>query len=378
VPPALPWGLIGALALAAGVERGLARHRVDFTPSTTAIYEFARAAVRREAPFRPILCFGDSLMKCALLPRVIEERTGRAAYNLAVTGSTPVHHYYLLRDALRARARPRAVLVDFKGYLLEPDPLLFAREYKGLTRAGDALDLARETGRPDLALRWALGRLCLAYRYHDELRKAVADALAGRPLDGWPEVKKHLGEWKANLGAHPLPKNPVIPTLRPLPFEDKVLNPAWRCHPNNRLYIRKFFEETARRRIPVYVLDFPAIPRVQSRREALGLDRRYDEDVLSLAAGYPNVTVLDARGLGLPAEDFADAAHLDRDGSVAVSRAVAEALAQADGPRTASAAPAPPGPRTIRLAAAPAPAAAAAGPDARAGTARRTPETTRR
>ena len=104
------------------------------------------------------------------------------------------------------------------------------------------------------------------------------------------------------------------------------LNTAWKPTPVNLRYVRKFFEVTTARKIPTYLVVTPLFPRVQRGRETLGLDARYDREVLDLAAEYPGVVVLDGRRMGIASDSFTDAEHLDRDGAAVFSTAVSDAL----------------------------------------------------
>ena len=72
-----------------------------------------RAASRR-APDAEILCFGDSMIKFGMAPRVLEDRLGRRAFNLALYAGSPTASYFLLRRPLESGAKPAAVLVDFQ------------------------------------------------------------------------------------------------------------------------------------------------------------------------------------------------------------------------------------------------------------------------
>ena len=65
-----------------------------------------------------VLAFGDSMVEFGVLPGVIAERSGLRAINLAVHDGSPAVSYFLLRRALEAGARPRAIVVDFMPHQL--------------------------------------------------------------------------------------------------------------------------------------------------------------------------------------------------------------------------------------------------------------------
>src|SRR5438270_8293179 len=81
-PGRLPWGSLGLLAWVLTVEVWLSDRRLDLTPEQVWGWGRAGWAAREQAHGYPILCFGDSLMRGGIMPRVIEHRTGKAAYNL--------------------------------------------------------------------------------------------------------------------------------------------------------------------------------------------------------------------------------------------------------------------------------------------------------
>src|SRR5262249_35519035 len=110
----IPWGLLGMVGLIIAVESFVARHDLDFTPWGSAAWSASPEAARREAPSCEVLCFGDSLVKLGVLPRVIEGVTGKRAYNLSICAAQAPASYFLLRRGLEAGAKPSAILVDYK------------------------------------------------------------------------------------------------------------------------------------------------------------------------------------------------------------------------------------------------------------------------
>src|SRR5690349_12144950 len=87
---AWPWGLIGMLGLVAAAEASVRRHEdADFTTNIATSWRFSAHQAARRATKCEVLCFGDSMVKFGLLPRVIESRIGRSAYNLAAYAGPP-------------------------------------------------------------------------------------------------------------------------------------------------------------------------------------------------------------------------------------------------------------------------------------------------
>lgn len=350
----LPWGLLGMCLLAAGVEHEVARSRLQFAPPVAAVFEFAGKAAEREAVASPVLCLGDSLIKDGVLPRVIEERTGLKSYNLGITGASPAYAYFVLRRALAAGARPAAVFVNVKGYRLSIRPLGNWRGMMQFARPAECLELAWDSQDPEVVAQWLLGRLSPTYRDRDDIRAAVLAALRGKKHSQAGTVIAHQRNWRLNRGAQVLPKNPAATSVEEFWDEKLALDTAWVPNPGNVTYLKKFLATAAAHRVPVYLVVFPFVPRVQRKREALGLEARYDRVVVDEALRFPNVTVVDARRMDLNPADFADASHLDLDGATAFSHALADVLL---------AGPPAPGVRTVRLTPSRVPARVAARPE---------------
>src|SRR5262249_9760729 len=146
----------------------------------------AARAARREARRAEVLCFGDSLVKLGVLPRVLERRTGRSAYNLATQGSPAPAPFFLLRRALEAGARRRAVLVDYSPQVLPTPPRESLPYWPELIGVREAIELgwAARDARFVAATALALALPTLKNRLAS--RDAVRTALGGgdnRPME---------------------------------------------------------------------------------------------------------------------------------------------------------------------------------------------------
>ena len=140
------------------------------------------ASASPEVRSASVLCFGDSLVKLGLQPRILAAQLGegRRAYNLALCAGRAPASYFLLRRALEAGAKPEAVVVDFNDSFLAEPPATTLRLYAELLRPAEVRDLARTMREPDFAATvWTYQGLGLA-RNRFELRRAVADLGAGR------------------------------------------------------------------------------------------------------------------------------------------------------------------------------------------------------
>src|SRR3712207_5201220 len=95
-----PLGLAGMLALVVAVERGSARLDRATINSWGIDWQQSDRAARRPATRCAILCVGDSMIKFDVLPRVLQARLGRPAYNLGLSAGNPAPTFFVLRHAL--------------------------------------------------------------------------------------------------------------------------------------------------------------------------------------------------------------------------------------------------------------------------------------
>ena len=111
--PRWPIGLLGAVAIIVAAEGYVARRKDDLTSIYAIEWRLNARSIRRHAAGSSVLCFGTSLTRMGVSPRVLEETMRLPAYNFAMSGAQPFACYVALRDALASGAKPRAVLVDF-------------------------------------------------------------------------------------------------------------------------------------------------------------------------------------------------------------------------------------------------------------------------
>ncbi len=328
-----PTGLVGMLALMVAVEVAFARASPALESLSAADWVLARRAAASPAVMRAeVLCVGDSLLKMGVIPVVVEDRLDRPVYNLAALGAAPPATYALLKRALDAGARPRAIVLDAKAAQLS------RHEYRAVV--GDwslLLDLPE-------AFRFAwidddLGlfglyviHLLPTVRLRSDARRVIVDRLAGRAGD--PPWRPAIGrQYRTNRGAVVLADRPggsgdPAPDGALTPGESAVCYPdSWTPWPTNVAYLDKTLALAASRSIPAFFVIPPAHPAVQARRESLGLDADYVALVRRLVARYENVTVVDGRHAGFPPRACFDGRHLNSDGAAALSRSLAEFIA---------------------------------------------------
>jgi hypothetical protein len=341
-PGRAPWGLIGMLGLVWLAEGIVARYEQDWRPLMAWSWATASRAARQEAVGCEVLCLGDSQVQMGVLPRVLDERLGARAYNLAIWRGQPASSYFLLRRALASGARPRAVVAGFFPGLLASPARVNASLWTELLEGPEWLDLLWTARDPRLAA-YTIGRWLLpSLAARDEVRAEAAAVLGRRANPSRAKTLAYRRNWRANRGAQATDKQ--------INFRDDGGDPdagrrlaGWRCRPENDAYLRRFLDLAARHEIPVYWLLAPLSPATRARRDQNGLEAEYTRFVRGMQAGYPGLTIVDARSLDLDKEVFADPVHLDAQGAAALSAEVAEAL------RDLSANRSPDAPRWVEL-----------------------------
>ncbi|MFO0951684.1 MAG: hypothetical protein U0835_11140 [Isosphaeraceae bacterium] len=320
----MPRGLLGMLCLVVAVEGLLFQQRARIG-AAHADHETA-VSLSKQAVDGDLLCFGDSLLKCALFPRVVEEHSGIRAYNLAIAGGTAPVSYAMLCRALDQGVRPRAVMVDFESLLLGSHVLSCQRAVVEVAGPAQILEYAWEVGRPEVVPYWLTHLALRSVRVRHEIRTAVRDALQARQR---PQVQAEAiarRNWEENRGAFDIAGSGAPPDLDRDTFTQRFLDPVWNPGTKNLAFVRKFLQPPAPRGCPWWSWCPPLHPEVQAGRDRLGLESRFDRRVLDVVARMPHVTVLDGRGLVLPATSFVDSKHMNHEGGVVFSRVVAEAL----------------------------------------------------
>jgi hypothetical protein len=321
----LPWGLLGMLASVLVVECSFARNDINFLGPETASWRLGPQSARRRAPAAEILCFGDSLVKLGVVPKVLERRLKRRVYNLALIAGQPPATFFLLRKALEAGAKPSALIVDYEPHLLSLPPQKKAPLWSELAGVRDCFELAWTAREASFFGAVMLARCLPSARFRWEIRNTLRDSLRGTTAAVGPEIAAHWRNWNWNQGAMILPKN-LANTGRVDPPNWILYPDRWWSDPINTVYVRRFLDLAAERHIPVFWVIPPMVPQVQATREQKGLDALYTRYARAVQARYSNLVVVDARHAGYPHRLFVDAAHLDRDGARRFSAELADVL----------------------------------------------------
>ena len=314
------------LVLVAAIEATVANHRADFAPPWAEDWRFSAWAAERKAPECTVLCFGDSLIKYGVLPRVIEAKTGLKTYNLATSGGTIPSAYFLLRRALDAGAKPKAVVVDFAALMLKNSDALTLQNYPELASIADCFDLARTAGDARFLAASALAKVVPSFHWRFEARALVRSSFDGRSGSHRAAGATFRRNWEAEQGAQPMPPGRVRH-----PSEDDLIDgvspESWSIGPRDEAYLDRFIGMAEGRGIPVYWLIPPLSPESHARRKARGADEAYGRLARSKQAKFANLTVLDARSSGYDDSVHLDHIHLDRIGAGILSGDVSAILA---------------------------------------------------
>lgn len=339
-----PSGLLGMLIAITAIELVVAHHKLDLTPIVGIDWNQVGRRLERSVRENEILCFGDSMIRHGVLPRVIQQRTGRRCLSLAVAAGQAPIDYFLLRRALEAGARPTALLVNFKPYLLEIDPMPNVWLYQQLLSFRECWDLAQTTRSDELFSRVVLGRLLPSVRNRTDLRDHLLAAFDGQSRSMRQANRFHLDQWRYHRGSQLTSPNPQFQPadLERAEFQSLFKTP-WTPSPVMVAYARRFLQLAAENDIPVFWLMPPYSPEARTRREQRGLETAYTEFALQIQAEFPNLVVLDGRQADYPRSVFVDPSHLDGIGGTTLSAALADVLRTAmESKRT--------GPRWLELA----------------------------
>lgn len=327
----IPIGLLGMSALIALVEMAIASRQPAFVNAWACDWRQSASAASFGAEVRNagILCVGDSLAKFGIVPMVLEARLGLKAYNLAVSAGTPPASFYLLRRALEAGARPRAVLFECSPHALAM-PIPCSRVLMPeLARINEAIDLGIMSRDPELLGCLLTAKLLNSIKDRLELRAWAWSCLT----DGKDDVRSrrliravfernrqvnHGGEFQRH---RPRPRGGGWDELRPVFAPD-----SWSMTAEMHSYITRLFELTAAEGVPVYWVLPPLCPELHALRERKGLEAQLAGTIAEFQGRFPHVTVLDARCSGYDDDVFVDAIHLDSQGAAALSHQVADVL----------------------------------------------------
>jgi hypothetical protein len=320
------------LALMAIVEVGLEAGGAESW--ALALWRGEARSVASEAAVRAeVLCLGDSLVKTGVVPAALEVRLDRTTYNLGAWGSPTPLSYFLLRRALDAGARPRALVLDaHEPQLWSSNRRADIAAWAGLIRPTEALRLALDAGDPGFFGLYLVHRLVPSVRLRHDVRAAVADRLAGRvprsPVPWSPVVARQ--QWR-NRGAVLFRRVEPSEEPRPWALADASADAGGgTCRDvlaTNLDYLDRLLALARSRGIAVFLVVPPLHPVVQAERERLGQEASYLGLLRPICERYDNVVVVDGRHSGYSPGQFLDSCHMHVEGALAFSQGLAEVMA---------------------------------------------------
>ncbi len=322
----VPLGLLGALVLIIAGEHHVDRNALDYLTGAQWTYKTVTRVAETEARDCGLLCFGDSLMKMGLAPKVLKAETGLRGYNFAIAGGQPVGSYFLLRRALESGARPKAIVVEFFPQLLSITPQFNDENWSMVANTRDSLDLAMALGRADEFARISVARLLPSVQSRTAIRANILYALNPSPFQVRIEILRAIRNWMVNRGAEITPSKPgAVPDLDSW---ERFYFPLFSCLPINQMYVDRFLDLADSRQIPVFWLLPPYQARLQERVERSGFDARHEEFVKAAQIRHPNLVVVDARHSNYDPNIFVDLHHLGREGAAVYSSEVGRTIAR--------------------------------------------------
>lgn len=327
-----PDGLLGMIAFVVAIEvafshfgpRDLCRSHVSLS------WRNSSAAIADPRTRADILCFGDSMIKLGVLPRVIEDYVGLSTYNLAVLAGQPATSYFLFRQMLESGHRPRAVIVDFSAPLLTMALHSNVECWSELASGRDAIELAIEAGDPSLCIA-AMSRWLVPSRFAGRgLCRSLANGASvghDRQSDSVRMGRVFERNWRQNRGAQVAPRE-YVPIAGALAEPPKPGEYRWRPRNVHTAYVVRFLSLARSHGIPVYWVLPPVVQARRNRIDSSGITAAYDVFVSSFLSNYPGVTILDGQNLEWDNRAFRDPIHLNRDGAVAFSLSIARELSR--------------------------------------------------
>ena len=323
-----PWGLLGMLALVAAVELFWVRDNLGITSDQALSWKYAGRRAERRVRGCGILCFGDSLVKMGVMPRVLGrelcclrlqpgdlQRPGAGELFPAASGAAGGRGRRRWSSTSWRGSWPRA-----RGRKARPS------DWPDLLSPGEALDLAWTVRDADLFARILVGEVFPSVRRRFEIRRHLIAALEGRELGHERHAHYLLWNWDTHGGAH-RNQHRRAPEM-PAPPGGPPRSGTWRGDPVNERYLRRFLDLAAAHRITVYWLLPPLHPTWQASMEYQGEDARFTAFVCAPRDRCPDVVVVDGSPSGFERTAFVDPVHLNPEGATACTTALAEVIAR--------------------------------------------------
>ncbi|WP_406696108.1 hypothetical protein V5E97_34455 [Singulisphaera sp. Ch08] len=323
---ALPGGLLGMLLLLGVIESYVARHDLDYTRSDFWDWKLTGRNAQAKTQDCNVLCFGTSRIQQSIVPKVIEHQSGLKTWNLGVCWGQAPAAYFLLKRALDSGARPTSILVEYHPTTLQADPWTAKGFWPELLNLKESFDLAWSARDATFFGATVLAHNVPSVKDRSQIQTMVLAALAGENVTHWTSTLTAMRNRNVNRGAYIMPGVGGFKGQVGGQYQDAFFGKSWACTPVNQSYIRRFLELASSRNIQVYWVLPPFTPELQAKREQANNVALYTAFVRQWMAEFPSLTVLDAEYSQFAPNVFFDAAHLDRQGALALSAAVGDLL----------------------------------------------------
>ncbi|SIO62237.1 hypothetical protein SAMN05444166_6987 [Singulisphaera sp. GP187] len=323
---ALPGGLLGMLILMAVVETYVARHDLDYTRPDFWDWKLTGRNAQTKTRDCQVLCFGTSRIQQSIVPKVIEHESGLKTWNLGICWGQAPASYYLLKRALESGAKPTSILVEYHPTVLTGDPWGAKGFWPDLLNFKETLDLAWAARDATFFGATALAHNVPTVKDRSQIQAMVLAALSGKYASNWGPTLTAMRNRNFNRGAFVMPDNGGFHGEIGSIYQDAFFGKPWSCTTLNASYIRKFLDLASSRNIQVYWVLPPFAAELQAKREQANNVARYTNFVRGWMAEYPSLTVLDAEYSHFDLNVFFDAAHLNRQGALALSALVGKQL----------------------------------------------------
>jgi lysophospholipase L1-like esterase len=322
----------------------------------------SRSPEAREAD---VILLGDSMIRCGLVPEILEAKTGRKTVTLALTGGRPSAALLLLNRVLEQGGAPSVVVIDFEPLILINSPYSAWTAWYELLEPRDVFDFGQWMHDPSFPASFSLGHAFLSIRHRQLFEgqfKAFVEngdwlhSLATAETVATPPVLSHGTPARAPASVHtqPLndgghhslkidvnqepaefastnPANSLGELLPPLPrtveFQLTSLSPG----ATNKLEAKaviKLLRLTRDQKIALYIAIPPRGAELEKHLDDHGLAAWRDRFHDSLLREFPHVRVIDSRHAGYSDLLFSDSSHVNHAGAQAWSRDFAATLAR--------------------------------------------------
>ena len=276
---------------------------------------------------RDVLYLGDSLVKFGVLPKQIEARTGLKGFNLALHAGAVPSSYILLRRALEAGAKPKAIVADFYALMKAEGAQEKVLGYANVASIRDCFEMGRAFKSADMTTKLLLGKMLVSYKSRFVIRVCLMGAFQGARISAWPAHANDWQTWKDEQGAQPIPM-PPWKFIYNHEFHKSLVFDHWEPDHAQVAYIHKFLKLAESKQIPVIWLMPPLSTPVHIVREQCGNEAAYTKLAQRIVARHPNVEVLDARYSGYDDSVHIDLIHLDQIGAKVLSNDIADVLTE--------------------------------------------------